>query len=351
MPLRWYVDYCCRDDYGAGIAHVSAWAGVHYFASRRGRAANADADAVVTWPEGNGWLVQQLAAPLWRANAQSAASSSNIEHEERACSLIIFDLARDRSVRVRRAAVVCATPRFVAQRIVRGSPAGGGARVFALDGREHHARSNLPAARGAPLAWDNVARDSASLGYVVATHQSLHPVPRETVLTHYWPLDAAAPREERQRALARTHADWCQLVVADLERTHPGIDAHIRNIDVWLWGHGMIRPSPGFIWGEARDSACNSRTAAIVFAHSDMSGISIFEEAFTRGTQAADALLGIDLMTTHAPLARHTLARIARLRRGAAQRSAALKDLLLKRCGADTARSSRMSSTPSVRMA
>jgi cation diffusion facilitator CzcD-associated flavoprotein CzcO len=34
--LRWYLDYCCRDDYGAGIATVSAWAGLHYFASRHG---------------------------------------------------------------------------------------------------------------------------------------------------------------------------------------------------------------------------------------------------------------------------------------------------------------------------
>ena len=24
--LRWYLDYCCRDDYGAGAAQVSAWA-------------------------------------------------------------------------------------------------------------------------------------------------------------------------------------------------------------------------------------------------------------------------------------------------------------------------------------
>ena len=31
--LRWYLDDCCRDDYGAGIATVSAWAGLHYFAS------------------------------------------------------------------------------------------------------------------------------------------------------------------------------------------------------------------------------------------------------------------------------------------------------------------------------
>jgi hypothetical protein len=73
--LRWYLDYCCRDDYGAGIAQVSAWAGIHYFASRHGfhapgdpsgsaNDANPERDGVLTWPEGNGWLTKQLAAPL-----------------------------------------------------------------------------------------------------------------------------------------------------------------------------------------------------------------------------------------------------------------------------------------------
>jgi hypothetical protein len=124
----------------------------------------------------------------------------------------------------------------------------------------------------------------------VATHQNVDPVPRKTVITHYWPLDGATPAEERQRALARTHADWCERVVADLDQTHPGIHSHIQHIDVWVWGHGMIRPVPGFIWGEARQ-VMQQAHGRIVFAHSDMSGISIFEEAFTRGTQAADALL------------------------------------------------------------
>src|SRR5674476_1365708 len=27
--MRWYLDYCCNDDYGAGSAQVSAWAGLH----------------------------------------------------------------------------------------------------------------------------------------------------------------------------------------------------------------------------------------------------------------------------------------------------------------------------------
>ena len=42
--LRWYLDYCCRDDYGAGAAQVSAWAGLHYFASRHGFHAPGDDD-------------------------------------------------------------------------------------------------------------------------------------------------------------------------------------------------------------------------------------------------------------------------------------------------------------------
>jgi hypothetical protein len=69
-PLRWYLDYCCRDDYGAGLASVSAWAGLHYFASRHGfqapgqDAPGDDDEAVLTWPQGNGWLAERLAAPL-----------------------------------------------------------------------------------------------------------------------------------------------------------------------------------------------------------------------------------------------------------------------------------------------
>ena len=67
--LLWYLNYCCRDDYGAGVARVSAWAGIHYFASRHGFHAPGEAvdearESVLTWPEGNGWITQRLAEPL-----------------------------------------------------------------------------------------------------------------------------------------------------------------------------------------------------------------------------------------------------------------------------------------------
>ena len=288
VPLRWHVDYSCRDDYGAGISHVSAWAGVHYFASRRGRAANADSDAVVTWPEGNGWLVQQLVR-LIAGKIRGGSVVFNLEQDAEGVRVDYFDLARERSVRVHARGTVCASPRFVAQRFIRD--------LAPTNGLEYSpwmvanvTLDELPTGRGVALAWDNVPRQSTSLGYVVATHQDLRPVIDETVITHYWPLDATSPREERQRALDRTHREWCDLVVADLTAMHPGVNEHIRNIDIWIWGHGMIRPVPGFIWGGERQRMQQAH-GKVVFAHSDMSGISIFEEAFTRGTQAADHFL------------------------------------------------------------
>src|SRR5262249_44447096 len=53
--LNWYINYACRDDYGALARDTSAWAGIHYFASR-----DPEDKGPLTWPEGNGWIVRRL---------------------------------------------------------------------------------------------------------------------------------------------------------------------------------------------------------------------------------------------------------------------------------------------------
>jgi hypothetical protein len=93
-PLRWYVNYCCRDDYGAGIDQISAWAGVHYFASRDAQAANAPGYAVVTWPEGNGWLVRQMRSPL-AANLHTSCAVWNVESDDAGFVVDYYDLGRE----------------------------------------------------------------------------------------------------------------------------------------------------------------------------------------------------------------------------------------------------------------
>jgi len=291
-PLRWYVNYCCRDDYGAGSDQVSAWAGIHYFASRNGRAANAPGSSVLTWPEGNGWLAQKLREPV-AAKIRTQTLVWKIEPNDDGVAINYLDLARETSVRVHARAAVCAMPRFVAERLITGPRADAvmpGALTYSPWMVANLTLDRIPGAPESTPAWDNVFRASQSLGYVDATHQSLAQRPLQTVLTYYQPLDGTPPAKAREMALTRTHGDWCRQIVDDLETVHPRIHRSITNLDVWLWGHAMIRPTPHFIWGNRR-TAMQAAKGRLGFAHSDMSGLSIFEEAYTQGVNAAASVL------------------------------------------------------------
>jgi hypothetical protein len=292
VPLRWYVNYCCRDDYGAGIDQISAWAGVHYFASRDAQAANAPSYAVVTWPEGNGWLVRQMRSPL-ATNIRTSCAVWNVEAKDAGFAVGYYDLARDRSVRVQAKGVIWAAPRFVAQRAVRAlrEPSLDSSSITYSPWMVANLTSNtLPEGLGASLAWDNVIYDNDSLGYVVATHQNLHPFPKRTVITYYQPLDSEEPVAARRLALEQTYDQWCRQIFANLNTAHPDLEKHTSHLDVWLWGHAMVRPVPGFIWGDTRQKMLQPM-GNLLFAHSDMSGISIFEEAYIHGVRAGDSLL------------------------------------------------------------
>ena len=55
-------------------------------------------------------------------------------------------------------------------------------------------------------------------------------------------------------------------------------------------GHAMIRPTPGFLNSPIRQYVQQGRER-LFFAHSDVSGLPLFEEAQFRGVMAADAAL------------------------------------------------------------
>jgi hypothetical protein len=146
-----------------------------------------------------------------------------------------------------------------------------------------------PLSRGFPLAWDNVFYESPSLGYVVATHQrGLDHGP--TVFTYYYPLCDTDDRAARSRLLAMSRDECADVAMSDLRRAHRDIDSLVERLDVMKWGHAMISPRPGFIWGRSRAAAAR-QYRGIHFAHSDLSGIAIFEEAFYHGIRAAEEVL------------------------------------------------------------
>jgi len=151
--------------------------------------------------------------------------------------------------------------------------------------------NDLPYTKGATLCWDNVAYGAPSVGYVNANQQSVSVADNKRVLTYYLPLSSQEPRIARLAAYARTYEQWLDIIIPEMEKMHPGITPHIEAADLWLWGHGMISPAVDYVWGGERAQARQPIGSRVFFAHTDLSGVSVFEEAFHQGIQAAKQVL------------------------------------------------------------
>ena len=250
---------------------------------------------VLTWPEGNGWIVRRLKEKL-AGRIRSHALVFRVQSlTGRAVAVDSYDPRERLSTRVIAEDVVFACPTFLAR--------------FLMPGLEPQARADLagfdyapwlvanltlrafPLQRaGVPISWDNVIYDSPSLGYVVATHQSLQSRPLATVLTYYHALAGLATASRRTELLQAGWERWVGFILHDLSKPHPEIRDLVTNLDIMLWGHAMICPRPGFVWGEARQRLAGHQ-GPVLFAHSDLSGFSLFEEAQYRGVLAAEEIL------------------------------------------------------------
>ena len=310
--LRWYLDYCCRDDYGAGAAQVSAWAGLHYFASRHGfhapgvddAGANEERDGVLTWPEGNAWLSARLAAPLG-ARLHTGRVALRVEEGRFDASVAVWNEPEQRAERWTAAHVVMAVPLFVAARLLAAPPPALAAAVALMRQAPWlvanlHLADALDDRPGAPPSWDNVVYDpgaeNPTLGYVDAMHQSTRAVPGATVLTAYWALGGNTPQQsmaQRARLLSEPWSVWAQAVVADLARVHPDLRAKLRQVDLMRYGHAMSVPVPGLRGSAALRALAEPHGTSnrrVHFAHSDLSAYSVFEEALYHGVRAGRAV-------------------------------------------------------------
>ncbi len=294
--LRWYVDYACRDDYGLSIDQTSAWAGILYYAGRL-RQASHDSQDVITWPSGNGFIVQYLRGKL-EAHLRPRSLVYKIRPSENTglnatCELMVFDVARNQWVGYRAKRVVFAAPQFIARHVIDQFRQGAAISEKPFQYSRWlvanvHLR-NRPLSGEFPLCWDNVFYESQSLGYVVSTHQSGNDY-GPTVWTWYYPFADSKTSYTREQLLTVPWSDWAELVLTDLERAHADIRSLVTRIDVMRWGHAMIQPYTGFVWSESRQVACKP-DRNIHFANTDLSGVALFEEAFFHGVRAAQEVL------------------------------------------------------------
>ena len=291
--LHWWVNYACRDDYGTDYRQVSAWAGIHYFAGRHGQTANAEAADVLTWPEGNAWLTRRLAGRLGE-RLVTGALVWRIEADDGGIDAMVFLPGEGRSVRYRAERLVWAGPAGVLPHVWPALPA----TLRAAASRIEYAPwlvANLtlrapPHDRNqAPLSWDNVLYQSQGLGYVVATHQRLARDRRDTVITYYRPLSEHAPAAARALLLATPRETWARQILTELGRVHPELAGLCTRLDIWRWGHAMVRPTPGMFGGALE--ILRRPAGRVMLAHGDLSGFSLAEEAHYWGVRAAHWLI------------------------------------------------------------
>ena len=285
--LRWLVDYACRDDYGSTAAQVSAWAGIHYYACRfyDYRIEEAYPAHTLTWPEGNGHLVAKLANRLGKNEIKRQALVARLAEERSRVRLGYIDLATGEKRQLTARAVVYAGKLHTAPYAIAGLP---DAQAKAMAAIEYSPWLVAAIFLKEPLAaqqttWDNVLYDSPSLGYVVADHQQDG---GGRVLMYYWPF-VDQLEDARHTLLTQDHSFWTEQIMADLRRVHPELDDLVERIDLYRWGHGMMRPSPGSLWGPTAGWR-QQPMERIFFASCDASGLPLCEEAIFSGILAAE---------------------------------------------------------------
>jgi hypothetical protein len=282
-----YCDYVTRDDYGLKIEQTSAWAGMFYFCSRV-RKSGAESQPFITFPEGNGRFVKHLRESVENQIRPNHAAVK-ISPTEKGVDVICLNDNQIKGFHAKK--IIFAAPIFTAKYLIENFT------ESYADEFQHNAwlvanltlkdRPKTKFAKDFPLSWDNVLYESRSLGYVCATHQKGMDYGR-TVFTYYYPM--CNEENARVKLFGLNWQEMADLVLTDMSLAHKDIRDLTTRLDIMRWGHAMVSPRPNFIWSGVRAKAI-SPFGNIHFAHSDLSGIALFEEAFYHGLRAAKEIL------------------------------------------------------------
>jgi hypothetical protein len=310
--LRWYLDYCCRDEYGASVTELSAWAGIQYFASRHGFSFGAslggeriDSEGVLTWPQGNAWLIERMREWISRRAGeqvfQTGRMAVGVQEQRDHVEVQVWHFASKTLQIWRCQHLVLATPLRVAARLLplntelqtaaKGLPTSAWIVANVALSEPLHEGPFTPEQADAPGAWrmhwDNVIYQSQALGYVNALHQSTTPHSTPTVLTWYKALGTGS--QAARSSLEQAWAHWKDEVLRELGVPHPDLARKVQRIDVARYGHAMAVPAVGVAQSVSSGPLAALRkrglSSRIKLVHSDLAGYSVMEEAVALGAQ------------------------------------------------------------------
>lgn len=298
--LRWTVDNRMTDEYGCRADEISAYAALLFWAAEGGvQKAAPTREALpdlVSFPEGNAFLARRLRDLLPPGALRLGAFVTDVRHHEDEVRVTTWDPLTGLTHVYRGRTCLFAAPKLRADLVVP---------ELARAGRAEHLRltyspwlvanlliRRMPEHAAPRLAWDNLVHGSWSLGFVHNGHLT-EPGrdPQENFVATFYACFSGATREGARRdLLGLDWSTWARLIANELERVAPKIRDEIARLDLWRWGHAMVRPAPGSLFGGLRD-ALSAPLGRIYFAGNDAGVLPLYEEAVYRGVQAADAAL------------------------------------------------------------
>lgn len=285
--LHQYVDYCCKDDFGIGIKEVSAWVGLHYFAGRKALAANASGSEVLTWPNGNGFLMNFMADKI-QSEIKNQCLVYEIIENNGEYLVSYFDDAVQKKKSIHCKNVIVACPQFVLKHLKTDVDEIIIRKKMSFDYTSWlvatcKVKNNLLNNGGVSLAWDNVSLGVDNLGYVVSNHQDINLNKPYLNLTFYKVFDDSIIRKQ---LLKSNEAFFNDMIVSEMSHYHENFEEICEEIHSHIWGHAMSKSQVNKITELLKLSAINKKSS-IQFAHCDWGGMSLFEEAFYQGLNAA----------------------------------------------------------------
>lgn len=292
--LCWFLDYCCRDDFGAGYDTISAWAGVHYFAARKADPVNADPTSVLTWPEGNDALGTRLRSHF-EGHCKTDQLVYDVQELKDHVLVRSFNFKEKTITEYSCEQCIMATPSYVNKHVLHAT---NWPKSF-FEGIKHQpwfigivVVTKIPHINGLPLAWDNVAFGTKGLGYIYNQHQKLNISDNGPhVLSVYITMDKAVDEKERRKLFEMTESEMANIVIDELKTMHPDIEQEIVKISFQKWGHGMVTPYPGSLAKHHEFVERSKNASRTHLAHTDFSSYSVFEEGFEAGRLAALKLM------------------------------------------------------------
>jgi monoamine oxidase len=291
-PLIWYLNYCVSDDYGSNLENTSAWALLHYFACRKGDGVSVTKNDLLTWPEGNQYLVNEF-KKIIKASIDVNEAVLKIEETENGIELFQINTTTKQWTKTIAKKVILNVPFRILKKLFSEFDTPNNKQLFRsypwmvanISLRIPHEKS------GMEISWDNVIYKAKGIGYIVAKHQSMQQETKENVFTFYKTYtDSGNDAQEREKIRAKKLEDFEKEILEDLKIVYPEIEKDILAIEIKVLGHGMIAPIPNLMTSEIFNRLQQPIRKNIILAHTDYCGISIFEESFYAGIRAVNQI-------------------------------------------------------------